>query len=53
MENDINELINTRMNSGETAVRIISTLYSFFLKKKYNLFILKWNNNTNNNILNN
>jgi len=33
MENDINELINTRMNSGETAVRIISTLYSFFLKK--------------------
>jgi len=32
-ESDINELINTRMSSGETAVRIISTLYSFFLKK--------------------
>ncbi|ORX81374.1 hypothetical protein BCR32DRAFT_12265 [Anaeromyces robustus] len=33
LENDINELINTRMTSGEEAVRITSTLYSFFLKK--------------------
>ncbi|ORX48118.1 hypothetical protein BCR36DRAFT_413269 [Piromyces finnis] len=33
LENDINDLVNKRMNSGETAARIISALYSFFLKK--------------------